>query len=180
MKKEDPLLELFFNEPSKHWHFEQLLEQAKISRPQAARWLKKFINEGLVQRVKEQGKMPYYTGNVESPHYQTHKRLFALQEFEKKGLLTHLAGLSKAKTVILFGSMSRWDWYKKSDIDVFIYGDDEGYDPVAYEKLLHREIQTFMCKDEHALHKFRPGLLRNILEGYLVKGNLEFIKVGYA
>jgi len=180
MKKEDALLEVLFNEPSKHWHFEKLLEAAKISRPQAAQWLKKFITEGLIKRIKENGKMPYYIGNHEDPRYQARKKLFALEQFEKQGFLSHLAGLPKAKAVIIFGSMTRWDWYKDSDIDVFIYGDPEGFREGEYWAKLGREIETFICKDENELHKFGPGLLRNILEGYRVKGKFDFIKVAYA
>ncbi|VVB81220.1 Nucleotidyltransferase domain protein [uncultured archaeon] len=180
MKKEDVLLKVIFNEPSRHWHFEELLKAAKISRPQAAQWLKKFVAEGLVKRVKPEGKMPYYLGDHEDPRYQARKRLFALETLEKQGFLSHLAGLPKARAVILFGSMARWDWYKNSDIDVFIYGDPEGFKRDEFWAKLGREIETFICKDAQDLKRFPKGLLRNILEGYLVKGTLDFIKVAYA
>ena len=180
MKKEECIIELFFNEPTKHWHFEELLKQAKISRPQAARWLKKFIREGIVRRIKCGGKMPYYVGNYENAAYQARKRLFALNNFEKQGFLSHLAGLQKAKTVILFGSMSRWDWQKESDIDLFIYGDDEGFDRGRFRAVLHREIETFMCKDKVQVDRWSPALLRNIVAGYLVKGTLDFVEVRHA
>lgn len=180
MKKEDVLLKIIFNEPSRHWHFEELLRAAKISRPQAAQWLKKFITEGLIKRIKPRGQMPYYLGNHEDPRYQARKRLFALEQFEKQGFLSHLAGLPKAKTVIVFGSMARWDWYKNSDIDVFIYGDPEGFKREEFWAKLGREIETFICKDTQDLKRFPKGLLRNILEGYLAKGTLDFIKVAYA
>ncbi len=176
MKKEDVLLDVFFNEPSKHWHFEKLLEAAKISRPQAARWLKKFLAERLIRRIKEQGKMPYYLADYESPTYQARKRVFALQLLERKGFLSHLIGLPKAKAVYIFGSMSRWDWYSGSDVDVFIYGDDEGLDQAGFWTILGREIETFICKDENDARKFAPGLLRNVLDGYRVKGRIDFIK----
>lgn len=180
MNKEESIIKLFFNEPTKHWHFEAILKQANISRPQAARWLHKLIKEGIVKRVKPLEKMPYYLGNYESTTYQARKRLFALNELEKQGFLSHLASLQKAQTIILFGSMSRWDWHKESDIDLFIYGDDEGFDPGRFRAKLHREIETFICKDKNELKKFNPALLRNIVAGYLMKGNLNFIEVKYA
>lgn len=180
MKKEDTLLKAIFNEPSKYWHFEELLKAASISRPQLARWLKKFIAGGLIKRIKPIKQMPYYVGNHEDPRYQARKRLFALEQFEKQGFLSHLAGLPKAKTVILFGSMTRWDWYKESDVDVFIYGDPEGFKEGEYWAKLGREIETFICKDKTELYKFPPGLLRNIIEGYRIKGKIDFIEVAYA
>ena len=177
MKKDELMLDLFFNESTKHWHFEEILNTVKISRPQAARWLRKFIKERIVKRIKPQSKMPYYVGNYESFTYQARKRLFALNELEKTGFLSHLSSLPKAQAVIMFGSMSRWDWSKESDIDLFVYGDPEGFDKGAFRAKLGREIETFVCKNKEELQKFKPALLRNIVEGYLIKGTLNFVQV---
>jgi len=180
MNKENELLDVLFNESSKPWHFEELLKTIKISRPQAARWLKKFIAMGWIQRVKPEGQMPYYLGNHQDARFQIKKRVFALERFAKEGFLSHLAGLSKAKTIIIFGSMTRWDWYKESDIDVFIYGDDEGFKQDEYWAKFGRKIETFVCKDREGLRRFPVGLLRNIMEGYRVKGKFDFIEVTHA
>lgn len=177
MKKENMVVSLFFNEPTKQWHFEEILGVAGISRPQATHWLKKFTKGGLIKRVKLRGKMPYYVADFESPNYQTEKRLFALRTLSESGLLNHLLALPKAQTVLLFGSLSRWDWYKDSDIDLFIYGSPEGLETGRFRTRLHREIQTFVCRDKEGLKKYGPSLLRNIAEGYLVKGNLDFLRV---
>ncbi len=177
MRKDTMVLELFFNEPTRHWHFEEILKAAGISRPQAAHWLKKFVKEDLVNRVKPQGKMPYYVANHEHPHYRTAKRLFALDSLAESGFLNHLAGLPKAETILLFGSMSRSDWYSESDVDVFIYGRPEGLQLGRYRRVLKREISTFVCRNKAELKKYEPALLRNILEGHLVKGTLDFIDV---
>jgi len=177
MNKEINILKLFFNEPSKQWHFEEILQAAKISRPQAANWLRKGMKEGLIIRTKLKGKQPYYTADYQSSHYQIKKRLFALQMLENTGFLSHLNSLPNVKTVILFGSINRWDWHKESDIDVFMYGDPVGLDLYKYRISLHREIETFICKDKEELKKFNPALLHNIAEGYLIKGSLDFMQV---
>lgn len=177
MKKDELVLNLFFNEPTKHWHFEEILTTVNISRPQAVNWLRKFIKEGIVKRIKPQDKMPYYVGNYENFTYQSRKRLFALNELEKQGFLSHLTSLPKAQAIIMFGSMSRWDWNKESDIDLFVYGDLEGFDKGAFRAKLGREIETFVCKDKEELARLKPAFLRNILEGYLIKGVLNFVQV---
>lgn len=176
MNKEFNILELFFEEPSKHWHFEEILKTAKISRPQAVLWLKRFAKEQLVIRIKRKGNQPYYTANSESPSYRVRKRLFSLNKLEKQGFLSHLAGLPKAQTVILFGSFSRWDWHKGSDIDLFIYGKTEGFDYEKYRYTLHRPLEVFSCSSKEELQKFKPAFLRNVIEGYLVKGTIDFIE----
>lgn len=175
--KEDNMLKLFFNSPTKEWHFEEILKQANITRSKGAGWLKVFLRQGLVKKVKEKGKMPHYIGNYESPAFKAQKKVYALQQLEKSGFLAHLISLEKAKTVIIFGSMARSDWYDASDIDIFIYGDDAELEMGKYELKLNREIQLFTAKNKKALNKLGPGLLKNIAAGYFVKGSLDFLEV---
>ncbi|MBI4141382.1 nucleotidyltransferase domain-containing protein [Candidatus Woesearchaeota archaeon] len=173
--KEEKVLELFYNESSKHWHFEQVLNAAKVSRSNASKWLAKLIKEGLITHFIPKGKMPYYRGNVDSPAYQTRKKIYALNKLQESGFLNHLATLSGAKTIFLFGSFSRWDWYKESDIDLFIYGDDNALDVATYETKLKREIQVFTANDKNDLRLFSYGLIKNIINGYRIKGRIEDI-----
>lgn len=170
--KENIILELFFENPSRQWHFEEILKQAKIARSKADRWLKKFVKEKLIKRVKQKGKMPYYIGTYESTSYKNNKKIFAMQKLYDSGLLDHLTSLKKAKTVIIFGSFTRSDWYKNSDIDVFIYGDPEGLNIGKFELALHRDIELFIGKDKKELKRFGAGLLRNIIKGNIIKGDI--------
>lgn len=175
--KEEKVLELFFENPAREWHFEEIVSEAKIARSKTDRWLKKFVKEGLIRRIKKRGKMPHYISNYDSPEYKNQKKIFALEKIHRSGLLNHLSSLEKAKTVILFGSFSRSDWYKDSDIDVFIYGDPEGLKIVDYELKLHKDIQLFICQNKEELSKLGEGLIRNIIKGNLIKGDLDFLEV---
>lgn len=175
--KEESILELFFNEPSKQWHFEEVLKTAKVSRGKANKWLAKLVKERIIKHIKPKGKMPYFQADFDRPTYRSRKRLFSLSLLQKSGFLDHLISLPHAKTVIIFGSFVRADWYKGSDIDVFIYGGDEGLDTWRYCKKLHRNIQVFVASDTAELEKMGPGLLRNILEGVLIKGKIDFVQV---
>ena len=143
--QEDKVTGLFFNTP-KHWHFEELLNKSGLSRPRLAVWLKKFIKQGLIKRLKPKGKMPYYIGISENPEFRNRKRLFAIKTLTESGLLDHLSSLKKAKVVIIFGSFSRADWYDDSDIDIFIYGDESNFEYYKYKQKLKREIQIHSAK----------------------------------
>src|SRR3989344_4594449 len=175
--KENNILSLFYEYPTKHWHFEELIKEAKISRPQLNIWLKKFIKEELIKKLEPKNKNPYYIGNYESPNYQNNKRLYALENLNKTGFLKHLLELPKAKTIILFGSLSRWDWYKDSDIDLFILGNPEGLKESEFSRKLHRDIQIFSFENKKELKNLSLGLLKNIISGYRIKGNLNFLEV---
>ncbi|MDD9954177.1 MAG: nucleotidyltransferase domain-containing protein [Candidatus Woesearchaeota archaeon] len=173
--KETQLLELFFNHPTRQWHFEALLREASITRSKASLWLKKFIQEGFIKRIKPQGKMPYYVSKHESAAYRNRKRLYAQQQLYESGLLNYLHNLS-AETVVLFGSFARSDWHAGSDVDVFVYGDEE-LDLSTYETTLHREIQVFTCKNNEELEKYGAGLVNNIQRGTFIKGNVVDMRV---
>ena len=175
--KEEEILELFFEQPTREWHFEEILTAVGIARSKALHWLKKFAQEQLIRRIKAKGAMPYYIGNYNSPFYKNRKRIFALQKLYESGLLPHLGSLKNARTVILFGSFARSDWHQESDIDLFIYGDPEGLQIAEYELKLHRDLEIFICRKKEELAKFGMGLIKNIMKGILIKGDLDFITV---
>ena len=173
--KEEQVLELFFNS-SRHWHFEELLEKVKISRAQLAQWLKRFEKEGIILRMKEEGKMPHYNQYFESPGFQNRKKLYAMKRFYESGFLNHLASLAKARVIILFGSFSRADWHEDSDIDVFIYGKDDDFEQGKYEVKLKREIQVHNARNMEDLKRM-DKLLPYIVSGDFIKGSIEDLKV---
>lgn len=171
--KEEKIIELFFNESSRHWHFKEIIIDAKISEDRANYWLKQFLKEKLVKHIKPIGKMPYFIANFEHPNYKNRKKIFALNKLYKSGFLSHLCTLKNAKAIIIFGSFSRSDWNKKSDIDLFIYGNPDGLNIGRYELVLHRDIQLFTSKDVRELKKMGNGLVRNIIRGNIIKGEID-------
>lgn len=173
--KEEQVLGPFFNSP-KHWHFDELLEKADISRSQLVKWLKKFQKEGIIKRIKPKGKMPYYVHNPDNPNFRNKKRLFALKKLTKSGLLDHLHTLKGAKVVILFGSFSRSDWYDSSDIDIFIYGNDDEFEQGKYELKLDREIQVHNAKNKKDLKRI-DKMLPSIISGDFIKGSIQDLGV---
>ncbi len=175
--KEERLLELFFDFPTREWHFEELVKKSKMARSKVALWLQRFLKEGLIQRIKEKKKMPFYFGKYASPSYQQKKKFFAYQRLYESGLLQHLSSLKKIKTAVIFGSFCRSDWHAGSDIDVFLYGDPEGLHLAKYELALHRDIQPFISKNKEEISRWNPAFLRNVLKGQVVKGTFDFVEV---
>jgi predicted nucleotidyltransferase len=58
-----------------------------------------------------------------------------------------------ANTIVLFGSFSRADWHSKSDIDLFIIGDDNNLDKRKFEAVFKREIQIFSVKGQKEIKR---------------------------
>lgn len=177
MERKENVKFLFFNNSTKQWHFNELVEKSKLSRAQVNEWIKLLLKEEMIKRIKLKGKMPHYIANYENSSFKAQKRVYALALLEKSGFLAHLISLEKAKTVVIFGSMARWDWHDESDIDLFIYGNDDDLEQGKYEIKLNREIQVFNAKDKEGLKKLPNGLLKSIATGYFVKGGLDFAEV---
>jgi predicted nucleotidyltransferase len=173
--KEEDVLKLFYNS-GKHWHFEELLKVAGISRRQLTNWLKRFEKEELIIKVKEKGRHPFYTHNFHNVRFQNRKRIYALEMLTRSGFFDHLSSLKGAKVVILFGSFSRADWYEDSDIDIFIYGDDSLFEKGKYERLLLKDIQVFNSKDNKGLQRY-DQMLPAIISGNFIKGSFRDLGV---
>jgi len=176
MQEKDDIKALFFNESTKHWHFEDLVTKSGLSRGQSNAWIKRLQKEKCIFKIKKKGKMPYYISNYNNPEFKIKKKLFALQQFKQSGFLAHLSSL-KAETVILFGSFARSDWNSESDIDLFIYGNADDFNKGFYEKKLKREIQVFNYQDKKALKRLEPAVLNNIAKGMYIKISKEPFEV---
>ena len=176
MQRKEDIKGLFFNHPTKQWHFEDLVKQASLTRTNTNLWLKRLIKEDLIKKIKSKEKMPYYIAQYKSQEFKSKKKMFALKQFEESGFLVHLGSLS-AKTVIIFGSFSRADWHSESDIDLFVYGDTSNFEKGYFEKILKREIQVFNYKTKKDIKRLEPTVFPRIIAGIHVKGHGEPFRV---
>lgn len=175
--KEERILELFLNEPTKYWHFTKIVKTARITKTASNKWLKKLQNEKIIKRVKPRGKMPYFQGNWEHDNYKNRKKIYALQKLYETGLIPKLQSLKNAYTIIIFGSFVRSDWITDSDVDVFIYGGnveiptDSMWKGLGFQGRPRTvQVHTFHTKKE--MEDVKSGLLKNVLRGYVVKGDI--------
>ncbi len=175
--KEEKILELFMNEPAKHWHFSDIVDTSGVSENIAGKWLRRFQKNRLINRIKDEGKMPYFIGNYEDLEFKDRKKLYALQKLYGTGLIQELQRLKNAKTIIIFGSYVRSDWNTESDVDVFVYGESGDFKFGRFWKGLgfqgkSREIQVHTFHSKKEMEDVKSGLLKNVLRGYVVKGDI--------
>ncbi|MBI3033943.1 nucleotidyltransferase domain-containing protein [Candidatus Woesearchaeota archaeon] len=172
--KEENILKLILeNSPLKEWHFEEIVKSAKVTKSVANKWLKKYVSEGLLKHVKEEGRFPHYTVGSNNPVYYSQKRVYALEQLHKSGLIPKLLSLNTAKTIIIFGSIIKGDWYKDSDIDIFIFGDISDFDKKVYELKLYKNIELHIFENKEEINEVKTGLIKNILNGYILKGQIQ-------
>jgi len=172
--KEQQILRLLLeNSPLKEWHFDEIVLAAKVTRAVANKWLKKFVADGVLHHVKAVGSSPFYTVGQRNAVYYSLKRLYVLEQLHQSGLIPQLLSLEGAQTVILFGSMIKGDWYKDSDIDIFVFGNVSGFDTKTYQLRLRRNIELHVFENKAEIRKIRSGLMNNVVNGYVVKGRIQ-------
>ncbi len=173
--KEENILKLILgNSPLKEWHFEEIVNQSKVTRAVANKWLKKYVQEGLLKKVETKGRFPYFTVGEDNIIYYSHKRIYALDQLYASGIVSQLMSLN-VEAVIFFGSVIKGDWYMSSDIDIFILGEVSGFNKAKYELKLQRHIELHVFQDREELKKIKTGLIKNIMNGYIVKGQIQDI-----
>jgi len=173
----EPLKALFFEHTLRHWHFEELVRASGMSRERVNHYLKELHKEHFLGHVKPRGKRPYFIARAEKADFRIQKRLYGLHLLERSGLFAHLLSLNDLKTAILFGSFSRGDWGSSSDVDLFLYGDDSLFERGAFESRLGRPLQVFSFGQAQEAKRLEPAVLRNIAQGFTIKGNLEPLQV---
>ena len=90
-------------------------------------------------------------------------------------MILKLLSSKNARTIIIFGSIIRGDWYKISDIDIFIFGNLDDFDKNLYELKLKRTIELHIFEDKKEIDDVRTGLINNIINGYIIKGKIQDI-----
>lgn len=174
-KEENVLKIILENSPLKEWHFKEIVREAKVTKVVANKWLKKYVSEKLIHKVKENGKFPYFTVGSNNTVYYSLKRIYALEKLHNSGLIPKLLSLKHAKTIILFGSMVKGDWYKDSDIDIFIFGSISYFNKKVYEAKIGKNIELHVFQNKKEVNEVKTGLIKNVVNGYVVKGQIQDI-----
>ena len=112
---------------------------------------------------------PTYRANRNSELFRFYKRMDILFRMEESGLLDRLWEEISPKAIILFGSASRGEDVKGSDIDIFILAKERKIELGKYESLLKRDISLHFAAQLSELPKeFRNNVINGIiLRGYL-------------
>ena len=174
-KEENVLRLILENSPLKEWHFEEIVKEAKVTKLVANKWLKKYVSQGLLKYIKEKGKFPHFTVGDNNPYYYSLKRVYALEQLHKSGLIPKLLSLKTASAIILFGSIVKGDWYKDSDIDIFVLGNVSDFDKNLYELKLQKNIELHIFQNKEEIEEVKTGLMKNVMNGYFIRGQVQDI-----
>jgi len=148
----------------------ELAKILNVSPTAVANSLKKLKEKELV-KVEKTKTINFVTFNRDNNKSIHLKRSENLKNIYISGLADFLEEQLAGATIILFGSYSRGEDTKGSDIDIAVIGrKDKKLDVEKYEKSLHRPIYINFYESWNSIHKH---LRNNILNGIVLTGGVE-------
>jgi predicted nucleotidyltransferase len=131
----------------------------------------KEVQKGYPLVIKGKGiSYPTYRANRESGLFRFYKRMDMLFRLENSGLLERLWEELSPKAIVLFGSASRGEDVKESDVDIFILAKERRIELGKYESGLKRNISLHFAGELNELPK---ELRNNVINGAILRGYLK-------
>ncbi len=168
------VLKVFFDDPLPKGAGFQLREISRITNlapPSVKNYLGELALEKLIIKEKHRiHKYPVYWANRENERFRFLKKMDMLLAIEDSGLAAYLNGECMPNAIVLFGSASRGEDLKESDLDLFLLCGETKLNLGKYEKILKRKINVFFCRDFKSLS---DELKNNVLNGVVLSGYLK-------
>lgn len=163
-------LRAFFEDNYRRISVREYSRITKVSAPTASKMLDGFCRKGLLKRQEERQYI-YYSANRENRLFIELSRIYWRYVLEKSGLIDFLENELLNPAIILFGSLSKAEAKPDSDLDIAVFAPaQKKLDVKKFNKKLKREIQMFLFRDMNSVRN--KELLKNMLNGYLIRGKL--------
>ena len=161
-------LKPFFEDCYRRINVREYARLIKVSPPTASKMLFEFNKEELLITEKDRNYIFYYA-NKNNKIFSELSRIY--WKFKIKGLTNFLNKNTTVFTIILFGSLSKAEVKKDSDIDICIIGQKKEHNLKVFENNLKRKIQLFFFDSIKEIKS--SELANNIINGYVLEGKLR-------
>ncbi len=113
---------------------------------------------------------PTYWANSASELFRFYKKMDMLFRLEESKLLQFLSEKFHPRAVVLFGTASRGEDVRDSDVDIFLLAKEGKAELAKYEQFLKRKVELHFSDD---INKVPKELRNNIINGTLLRGYLK-------
>ena len=137
-----------------------------ISPPTASKLLNSYTAEGLLLREEYRNYL-FFSANKESRDFIDLSRTYWRQQLS--GLVALMEKNLTDPAIVLFGSLSKAEAKKDSDIDIAVFAHKKPIDVSGIERKLKRRLQLFWFSSFEGVDK---NLANNIVNGYVLRGRL--------
>ncbi len=159
----------FFEDNYRRINVREYARIRKVSPPSASKRLQEFEKEGLLRQEKER-KYIFYVAKRDGAIFQQISKIYWSLTLEKAGVLDEIEKTCIAPIIVLFGSLSKSEVKKGSDVDLAIFtASERKINAERLERKLRRKIQVFYFRNRKEVKS--EELLSNILNGHKLRGD---------
>lgn len=175
----DKILELFFENPEKEYYVREISNIFKISPTTVSKYLKDFEKKGLLIMEKKFNHL-IFKSNTEGILFKRYKVNNNMIKLFNSGVIDYLEKeYNYPEAIILFGSFSKGENIKISDIDILIITSvKKEINLEKFEEKLNHKIQihNYSIKDLENMKLKNRELLNNFINGIVLRGYWELYK----
>lgn len=161
-------LKFFFEDCYRRISVREYSRLMNISPPTASKVLLELHKDGLLLMERDRNYIFYYS-NRESKEFIDLSRIYWNSKLNE--LIKFFNQNITSPSIILFGSLSKAEAKKDSDIDLCIIGHAKEMDLKNFENKLNRKIELFFFKSIESIKN--KELANNIINGYVLEGRLK-------
>ena len=118
------VLKVFFENPMPKdagFQLREISRKTSLATTSVKLYLNELITDGLVISTKHRiFTYPVYWGNINSLEFRFLKKIDTILTIRESGLIEHVGDQAMPDVIILFGSASKGEDLKESDIDLFL------------------------------------------------------------
>ncbi|SRR3989344_1085137 len=174
MKKDNrqKVLSVFFDDPTQEaFQLREISRKINLAPKSVKTYLDELEKGNLITKSKHRiHAYPTYSANRDNDYFRFLKKIDTITTIKECGLLDYLNSNCMPDAVILFGSASKGEDVKGSDIDLFLLCKQKELALEKYEKILSRKINVFFTENFNNISK---ELKNNVLNGTILSGYLK-------
>lgn len=165
------VLQPFFIDPHKNsLGLRELSRITGLSTPSVKLHLTRFVKEEILKTGPFR-KLPVYWANQSDDRFRYLKKINTFNLLHITGLIQYLLNHCQPNVIILFGSASRGEDTKNSDIDLYLECAEQQLDLSQFENKIQRKIQLHFYDSLNKVHS--KELKNNLLNGIILKGYIK-------
>jgi len=168
------VLEVFFDDPLPQgigFQLREISRKIKLAPKSVKLYLEKLEKEKLIVKKEHRiHKYPVYYANRDNDYFKFLKKIDIQRKIKESGLLDYLNEKCMPDAIILFGSASKGEDIKESDVDLYLQSEEKKISPDKFEKKLKRRVSLFF---ESNFDNLSQELKTNIINGDMLVGYLK-------
>lgn len=161
-KNKEEIMGVFFENPSKRFTIREIAKFANIPKSTAHKYLNELKKEGLIDK-----------NNLSKDNliFKIKKRNYLTEKIVSSGLVDEIVAKLNPTCIILFGSVSKGESIKESDIDLFVESPiKKDINFGKFERKIGHKIQIFA---ENKITNLPRNLLNNVVNGIKLFGSFK-------